>query len=331
MRAAAVRVLFVLLADAGPEGWCWRSPRELQAVLARSFLRQDYSLATILRSLHELRAAGFITWRTLGPGDAYPLRIGKGKASQVKWGQGRTTTTGGRVFMVDLDVLTAPACKSRERAASHEPPPMDDRTPPIIHDRPSDRLLVSSGDSESRTEEASLDPAPAALAEDTRPAGRADETRRDPPRERDPHALRAGTEGKRDPRLAVAPATTPRELGEHSAAPERHGGNEEHEPGHVLVHPITGAPMPVHFASEEKAAAFLELTRGQPTSSGSSVRRPDRRPPPAERPTPEQDVSRAFGQPPPRRWTPQVVHGSLFLGSSRGPGGPYNRKESEDT
>ena len=226
MRAAAIRVLDVLLADAGPEGWCWRSPAEIQAVIPRSNLRQEYSLASVLRSLNELRAAGFLTWRTLKVNQRFPLRVGKGKASQVVWGKGRSSEHGGRVFMLDLDALTAAAGRPRLRVVKDAPElerqSMDDRAGTIIHDRPSDRLRVSS-ETRRVEEETSPDPAPAALAEDTRPEGRADETRRNPPRERDSHALRAGTEASETPGFAAEPAPMPRDP-KRSAPPERRGG-----------------------------------------------------------------------------------------------------------
>jgi hypothetical protein len=135
MRAAAIRTLDVLLADAGPEGWCWRSPGEIQTIVPRSNLRKEYSLATILRSLNELHAAGLISWRYIPPGGRFPLRVGKGKDSRVLWNRGRATQSGGRVFMINLDAFQLPA-QPWKQPSSRAPAPVEEETLPPHDDAP---------------------------------------------------------------------------------------------------------------------------------------------------------------------------------------------------
>lgn len=140
MRAGARFVLEVLLTDADVEGLCWRSPREIAAITPRSAKRPRYSLATVLRSLRELDEAGIVSTRRIAPGERYPRREGKGAKARAIWGQGPSTQSGGRVFVVNLDTFqNGAARRPPPPPESHDRPITYDRGTPITHDRPSDR------------------------------------------------------------------------------------------------------------------------------------------------------------------------------------------------
>lgn len=177
IQACAVRVLCLLLTTADDDGVSWVSPREMCNLLPRSGKVQRYSLAQVLRSLRTLRDLGFIVWDRVPALSCFPARIDGQAVAEA----GRFSESGGRIWRVVLEaVKKAPISPLAPMVRSLPGAIMHDRTPPIMHDRPSDRSPSEIFNSDparaepprARVEASETPSGPArARSSDTRPPG----------------------------------------------------------------------------------------------------------------------------------------------------------------
>jgi hypothetical protein len=110
LQPAARFTLEILLTYADKDGIAWVSPREMARQLPRSHRAREasrtcpgggYALVSVERALRQLRAVGLLSWERVRPFARFP--------SRSRDTPGRQTSSGGRIWRVDIERLTGRA------------------------------------------------------------------------------------------------------------------------------------------------------------------------------------------------------------------------------